>query len=384
MSDLTASSTQLQFGEALSSRDTLALLIPRIRVVLPVLKEKRRIKQVEELLSSLEELENILGFQEQHGTAMAEHADNPFIEGIPRCTFQVEAQFGHYVNPASAWRGAWLKQRLAVWDVFEKTIPWSVREALMSWRWCAELNAFRKMRDALEKSKKLVAFVELRLVDEERRGSEKVKRITIWDRLRIIFWARSTKKDEESLLALEQERDAISRGISERLNECERRAAATAIGIRTLFVDCGELYPRIFEDCCRALDREIKSIKESDINFSESKNSELVRDFEEKSRENFSSIRKTLDRKERILQAVEGRIDLQLADAERLLAHEFMCLNALELEKQENARNRWQRAVNQMKRVLQTAEENFANVESNARDADGDGSGRTSTSQIRI
>lgn len=384
MSELTASTNQLQYGEALSSRDTLALLVPRIRVILPVLKEKRRIKQIEELLSSLEELDKVLGFQEQQGNVLAEKADNPFIEGIPRCTFQVEAQFAHYVNPSSAWRGAWLKQRLAVWDVFEKTIPWSVREALMSWRWSAELNAFRKMRDALEKSKKLVGFVELRLVDEERRGSEKVKRITLLDRLRIIFWARSTKRDEESLLALEQERDSISRRISERLNDCERLAAATAIGIRTLFVDCGELYPRIFEDCCRALDREIKSRKDSEIIIKESKNSELIRDFEEKSRESFTSINKILNRKERILQTVEGRIDLQLADAERLLAHEFMCLNALELEKQENARNRWQRSVNQMKRVLQAAEENFANVESNARDADGDGSGRTSTSQIRI
>lgn len=384
MSELTASPNQLQYGEALSSRDTLALLVPRIRVLLPVLKEKRRIKQIEELLSSLEELDKVLGFQEQQGNAVPEKADNPFVEGLPRCTFQVEAQFAHYVNPSSAWHDAWLKQRLAVWDVFEKTIPWSVREALMSWRWSAELNAFRKMRDALEKSKRLVGFVELRLVDEERRGSEKVKRITFLDRVRILFWARSTKRDEESLLALEQERDSISRRISERLNDCERLAAATAIGIRTLFVDCGELYPRIFEDCCRALDREIKSRKDDEIMIKESKNSELMREFEEKSRENFTSINKILNRKERILQTVEGRIDLQLADAERLLAHEFMCLNAMELEKQENARNRWQRSVNQMKRVLQAAEENFANVESNARDADGDGSGRTSTSQIRI
>jgi len=384
MSEIKDHSTAAAFAEALSSKDVLALLLPRIRIALPQIKDKRKLKQTEELLAALEELEKVLNFQDDRAPGTLEQNDSPFHAGLPRCTFQVENQFGHYVNPESPWRDKWKALRLEVWEVFEKTIPWAVRELLMSWRWTAELTAFKKMQSELERSRALVKAVELELLHEERTGQKRGRSISLGDRFRILLWSRAARRDEDVLLSLEQERDESQQCISEKLSECERLAAMTSVGLRTLFVDCGEFYPRVFEDCTRAMDKSVKLQSEGDSRNLESRLGVLRAELDEKNKTSGSELRKASDKKEKILQMVEGKTDLKLADAERLISHEFMCLNAFEIEKQDEARNRWQRAVTQMKRVLETAEESFEDVEIHARDADGDGSGRAAAPQIRI
>jgi hypothetical protein len=374
----------VEIVEALSSKDVLALLLPRIRIALPQIKDKRKLKQTEELLSALEELEKVLFFQDERKNNSIEQTENPYHVGMPRCTFQIEEQFGHYVNPESTWRGKWKELRIAAWEVFEKTIPWTVREMLMSWRWKAELTAFKKMQTELEKSRELVKDIEQELQLEERKGQKQGKSVSIIDRFRILVWSRAARRDEDVLLAFEQERDETQRLIFERLSECERLSALTAVGLRTLFVDCGELYPRIFEDCTRAMDKTLRMQSDSAIRALEAQIALLRAELEDKSKAIAEETRKTTDRKEKVLQLVEEKASLSLADAEQLLFNEFMLVNTFELEKQDEARSRWQRAVTQMKRVLQSAEENFGNVEIYARDFDGDGSRRAATPQIRI
>lgn len=384
MSEIRLAFNSQPLGEALSSKDTLSLLVPRIRAAVSSLKDKRKQKQVEELIQTLEDLQHVLEFAEGQVNAAGTSEEHPFVEGLPRCNFQIESQFEHYVNPPSSWRESWTKQRLTLWEVFEKTIPWTVRELLMSWRWRGENEAFRKILETLKKSRDLVGEVEQKLLLEEKRSFHGSRGVTWNDRLRILLWSRDARKDESVLFSLEQARDELLSKISERLQECERTAALTAAGIKTLFVDCGEFYPRVFEGCCRAMDKEIGAQLENEFRAVEKKNLELALECEEKANTTQHDLKKVGDYQQRILQAVEGRLDLKIFEAERILSQEFMCLNAIELEKQDLARGRWQRAVAQMKRVLQTAEENFSHGEIDSRDAADDGVGRSSTSQIRI
>ncbi|MEN9528334.1 MAG: hypothetical protein RI932_207, partial [Pseudomonadota bacterium] len=283
-------------ADALSSKDMLALLLPRIRIALPQIKDKRKLKQTEELLAALEELEKVLIFNDEREHALSVQIENPFFSGLPRCTFQVENQFGHYVNPESPWRERWKELRLGIWEVFEKTIPWTVREMLLSWRWTAELGAFKQMQLELERSRNLVNDVESSLVKEERRGQRKGRSVSLLDRLRIVIWSRSAKRDEDVLFALEQMRDQTQVAISEKLGECERLAAATSIGLRTLFVDCGELYPRVFEDCTRAMDKSIRMQVDSEIRMIESRLAALKTDFDEKLKSNALEFKRANDK----------------------------------------------------------------------------------------
>ena len=360
--------TSALYVDALSSSDTLGLLIPRIRAALPSLRDRRKQKQIEDLIISLQDLETVIGFGESQVISGESNGENAFFEGIPRCSFQIENQFGHYLNPESSWQNNWTRQRLGLWDVFEKTIPWMVREVLMSWRWRAENDAFRKILEELKKSRLLVARVEEKLIIEEKRSTKKSGRISVIDRLRIVFWAKSAKKDEDTLLLLEQNRDELARRISTLLEECEKLAAVTAAGMRTLFVDCGEFYSRVFEGCCRAIDREIKIQIENDLKMSVSKNTDMSLDCEEILRVNQDGIRRINDQQQKLIQAVDGRFDSHFFEAERILSQEFMCLNALELEKQDQARSRWQRAITQMRRILGAAEESFNYGENDTRD----------------
>ncbi|MEY4066231.1 MAG: hypothetical protein RIR26_2439 [Pseudomonadota bacterium] len=372
------------FDEALSSLDTLSLLIPRVRVFHSGLKDKKKAKAVEELLVVLEELERLLVYVDQLKAESSAAADLLFIDGIPRTSFQVEIQLSRFANPKSPWQKKWTQLRWNVWQVFEKTIPWNVRELLMSWRWSAELQSFRKINQALAESRTLVSDVDQRLLSELKLTGDRSLRVTWSDRWKILRWSRAAKKDEADLVALEQLRDAFLSRIAEEVAECERIAAQFSIQLRTLFADCGELHSKVFQNSCRAIDKEIRANLESEYQQANEQNSEFMFQYEEKSRSSLLEVKKITDRKNRLTKTVDGQTDANIEAAEKLIFQEFMVLNSLEMEKQDDARQRWTKAVGQMKRLLQTAEESFSHVESNSGDFDGSSAGRTAAAQIRM
>lgn len=375
---------QCSFDEALTSLDTLSLLIPRIRVFHSGIKDKKKSKAVEELLIVLEELERLMVYMELLKPESSRAQDQQFIDGVPRSSFEVESQLSRFANPKSAWQKKWAQMRLNVWQVFEKTTPWNVRELLMSWRWSAELQSFKKISHSLAESRALVNEVDQRLLSELKLSGERSLRVTWADRLKILRWSRAAKRDETDLVALEQLRDAFQSRIADELAECERITAQFSVQLRTLFVDCGDLFEKVFQNSCRAIDKEIRVNLDSEHQAAIEQNNESMFQYEEKSRSSVIEMRKLTDRKTRLTKTVDGQTDVNIANAEKLLLHEFLVLNAFELEKQDEARQRWSRAVGQMKRLLQTAEESFSHVESNPRDFDGSGAGRTPTAQIRV
>ncbi|NBO39514.1 hypothetical protein EBU99_13130, partial [bacterium] len=106
--------------------------------------------------------------------------------------------------------------------------------------------------------------------------------------------------------------------------------------------------------------------------------------LEVKSREYRASMRFQNESQARLNRTLLEVVDKSFQEAEEILKHEFLCLNALEIEKQDAARLRWKTAMHQMQKLLQTAEENFSHVESHARDVDGFAQRKSATTQVRI
>lgn len=381
MQKLAKNQTQPQL-DALMSSETLALLIPRLRLSLASIKDRRKVKQIEELLISLEDLAKVLEFRTLCESPNQSEVNVPFFQGMPRCIFQIEEQFGRYTNPASAWREQWSKLREQFWNALERTIPWSVKEILVSWRWSAELAASKRIEPELQKSREFVGQVHKELLREEKIGSERSGSISLKDRLDIVLWSRSAKKNENVLLRLEQQRDALLSKTTDLLEQCEKISAGIAVALRTLYVDCGDFYGPVFEDNCRAIDRDIKSKKETELSELLRSFSDLKRQYEVSRHEVESHNARVRDKSSQLMSIFSGDDDEKFSTAEKLIGHEFYCLNALDLEKQDLARKRWKRAVSQMKQAVETAEESFNDEKSNSRGFDAHGTRGTIAAQV--
>ena len=368
--------------EILVSAETLALLIPRLRLSVTTLKDKRRLKQSEELLQALEDFLKVLEFRElyEHPRGLEENA--PFLQGLPRCLFQIEEQFGKYTNPASPWRESWSVLRSQFWTALERSVPWSVKEILLSWRWTAELNAAKRVDSELQKSRNVVGQVHKDLAREEKIGSEKGAALSLKDRLDIVLWSRSAKRNEGTLVNLEQQRDVLLSASSELLEQCEKLSASIAIGLLTLYVDCGEFFGLVFEDNCRAFDRDIKVKKEKEIIEIQKRCADIQGHYEMSRRESEVQNAKMKDKNNRLMSFISGDVEEKIVSAEQLIGHEFYCLNALDLEKQDLARKRWKRAVTQMQQAVEIAEESFNDEKPESRRFDANGARGAVTSQV--
>jgi hypothetical protein len=371
---------QTQF-DGLMSAETLALLIPRVRLSLASIKDKRRLKQSEELLDALEDLAKALDFRDLCSNSAVSN-ETPYWQGLPRCLFQIEEQFSRYTNPVSPWRTSWAKLRGQFWSALEKGIPWSVKESLVSWRWTAELVACRRIESELSQSREVVGKMHKDLQREEKKCAEKEGAVSFADRLKIVLWSRRATQDEACLLKLEQQRDTLLSRTADILEQCEKMSAAIALGLRTLYVDCGEFYGPIFEDNCRAVDREIKAQKEAEIEEIEKKSLELQKSYQKSVRDAEIQNARAADKNSRLMQVVTGELEERVGIAEKLIGHEFYCLNALEIEKQDNARKRWKRAVSQMKLAVDTVEESFNNEEPEPGRVDATGTGGAYAAQV--
>ncbi|MEY2987121.1 MAG: hypothetical protein RJB13_642 [Pseudomonadota bacterium] len=368
--------------EILVSAETLALLIPRLRLSFSSVKDRRRLKQSEELLRVLEDFKKVLEFSELCESSRSSEENVPFLHGLPRCIFQIEEQFGRYTNPLSLWREAWATLRSQFWNTLERSVPWSVKEILVSWRWTAELNAAKRIEAELQKSRNVVGQVHKELVREEKIGLERRQNLSLKDRLDIVLWSKRSKKSESTLLKLEQQRDALLAKSADLLEQCEKISAGIAVGLRTLYVDCGEFYSPVFEDNCRAIDRDIKAKKEKEIRDVQKISAEIQSQFDLYRRESEVQNARIKDKNNRLKYIVSGDVDEKLVSAEQLIGHEFYCLNALDLEKQDLARKRWKRAVTQMQQAVETAEESFNDENPDSRGFDAHGTRGAVTSQI--
>ncbi|NBO36952.1 hypothetical protein EBU99_00005, partial [bacterium] len=244
MSNYETSSKREAIVEALSSIDMLALLIPRVRIQLSSTKDKKKALQIQETLFSLEKLERALRYAELVGGQSKTAVDDVFVDGLPRCSFQVESQFEHYVNPPSNFNTHLRGMRILEWEVIERTLPWTVREMLISWRWDAESQVFQDILVALRASQKKVSAVERTLKDYEESELKKSRSESWSDKLRMLVFAKSSRRDEARIIALEKKRDECLAAVSECLYECEQIALRIAIAMRSLLVDCGEQYSR--------------------------------------------------------------------------------------------------------------------------------------------
>lgn len=369
-------------ADTLISADVLELLIPRLRLSLATVKDRRRLKQTEELLRALEEFKTVLKFRELCTNPQTWEESSPFWQGLPRSIFQVEEQLGRYTNPSSPWRDTWARLRSQFWTALERSVPWSVKEVLVSWRWTAELSAAKRIESELVKSRNIVGQVHKELVREEKVGIEKHSSLSLKDRLDIVLWSRSAKKNESTLVKLEQKRDDLLMRAVDRLEQCEKTSAGIAVGLRTLYVDCGDFYGLVFEDNCRAIDRDIKAKKEKEICEIQKLSAEIQSQFELNRRESEIQNARMKDKNSRLKAMISGDIEEKVASAEQLIGHEFYCLNALDLEKQDLARKRWKRAVSQMQQAVETAEESFYDEKPDSRGFDDHGARGAVTSQI--
>lgn len=362
------------------SADTVSLLIPRLRLSLTSIKDRRKLKQTEELLGALEEFKKVLEFRELYATAGVSGESLPFLQGLPRCLFQIEEQFRRYTNPPSLWQEQWAQLRAQFWNTLERSVPWSVKEILVSWRWNAELSAAKRIESELQKSRDVVGHVHKELLREEKLGNERRISLTLKDRFDIVLWSRSAKKNEAVLVGLEQQRDSLATRSAELLEQCEKISAGVALGLRTLYVDCGEYFGLVFEDNCRAIDRDIRAKKETETSENERLCSQVQSQFEFRQREAEIQNAKIKDKNKKLLMMLSDDAEEKVISAEKLIGHEFYCLNALDIEKQDLARKRWRRAVSQMQRAVETAEESFNNEEPDSRRLDADGTRGASAS----
>ena len=338
---------------------TLSLLIARIKLHLESCTEKKRKKEYSSLISSLSFLltvRNYVNFNEGQSPLPEQSL---YIDGLPRWMFQITTQFGHYVNPESGFREKWQIRRTSIWAGIESSIPASVRDLLLSWRWKAEISAFRKILTELQLSQQKVLEIDRQFRKCEKSSSKLKLNLGLIDRIQILKWSRQSKSVEDQLPRLEEEKQKKLNEISEVLGECERLAARISFEMKTAMVDCGGYYPLVFEESARTIDNEIK--KELIHQFSEkfSENEVLKKNIDKSSRISSEDFKKANDLSSQFNRSVSGEWDKKVLDARIMLEREFLCLNAFEIQQQEDAHQRWKNAVRQMLVLVKTAEENL-------------------------
>jgi hypothetical protein len=351
--------TANSMSEALADSRTLSMLVARINLHSSAQKERRNSRALQPLLDSLNKLLRVLLIDDIRSERSTSSEVPVFIEGLPRWVMQVNSQMRRYVNPTSRFQAEWAEKRQSLWKLLESSIPVDVQEPLLTWRWKAELLAFQKMKAALENSQKKVRSIEEQLTAEEKRSESRHSATGLLDRIRIIFWSRRAREDEELITRLENEKKRKLLEISERLRECEHLAAAVAIQIRTTFVDCGDLFSIVFEELTRQLDKEIKTEIESYFQEKMAENEYLSKQIEIHSKTIEGEFAKLKSPSMKLIRALDGEWDKRLQVSQEMLKHEFMCLNSIEIEKQEEAVNRWKLAVEQMSELLKAAEESL-------------------------
>ncbi|MEN9825700.1 MAG: hypothetical protein RI953_1445 [Pseudomonadota bacterium] len=348
-----------EFAEALTDSRTLSLLIARIKLLVTNSKEKKTSRQYLGLNNALEKLSTIIGVKKTIKKSNETADTMPFVGGLPRWVLQVDSQFAQYINPPGEGHQDWILKRREIWNCFEATVPSEIRDQLLGWRWKAELNAFRKMREDLDKSRAKMHAIEKLLDAEDTRSAKTDGAPGLFDRLKILMWSRRIKEDERQLELFEAEKQKKTDEIGEVLRDCERIAAMIAIEMKSTCVDCGDFYPTVFEECVRAMDNEIK--KEFSVSIDEKiiKNESLERDISARTHAHESEMRKLNSPGHKMNRAIDGEWDRLFKDSQELIQREFLCLNAFEMEQQEDARIRWKSAVDQMAKLVRTAEESL-------------------------
>ncbi|NBW80571.1 hypothetical protein EBR21_02345 [bacterium] len=346
-------------AEALTDSRTLSLLIARIKLIATNSKEKKTGRQYLGLTTALEKLSSILGLKKIISKSNDSTEALPFIGGIPRWVLQVDSQFAHYVNLPGEGHKDWILKRRKIWNCFEATVPNEVRDQLLGWRWKAELNAFRKMKDDLDKSKATMQSIEKLLDAEDARAAFKDGVPGLFDRLKILMWSRRIKEDERQLELLEADKQKKTAEIGETLRNCEKLAALVAIEMKSTCVDCGDFFPTVFEECVRTMDNEIR--KEFTLSIAEKtiQNESLEREIFAKTNTHENDMRRFNSPGNKMNRAIDGEWDRLFRDSQELIQKEFLCLNAFEMEQQEDARIRWKAAVDQMAKLVRTAEESL-------------------------
>lgn len=284
---------------------------------------------------------------------------NPFVEGVPRSVLQVDGQFSHYVNPRGDFQAEWSLRRRVLWHTFEASIPDDVRDVLMSWRWRAELAAFGKIQKELESARQKVCLIEEKLTKEEKRAESASTRVSLLDRLRILRWSKSARRHESEIGQMEILKQKKNAEILERLSECERLAALISIESKTLLVDCGDYFSTVFEDFTRAVDNEIKKELTEQFAQTAAHNEVLKKNLENAAQRKDANVHQLSGKMHNRGGNSEDDWLRRLNLAQQEIHNEFLCLNAFEIERQEDARRRWENALESMRMLMKTAEESL-------------------------
>lgn len=338
---------------------TLSLVIARLKLHLEACSDKKRKKQYNALLSSLSSLKMLRTYIMMNEGQTSVSEQTLYIDGLPRWIFQITSQFGHYVNPESTYREKWQARRTVVWSGIESSIPASVRDLLLSWRWKAEIAAFRKILAELQISKDKVNEIDRQFNQCEKSSSHMALNLGVFDRFRILKWAGESKKIEAALPRLEEMKLKKQKEIADVLAECEQLAARISFEMKTALVDCGGYYPVVYEECTRTVDNEIR--KDISRQFVEkySENEIIKGEIDRKNRTGSDDFKKTNDFSSQFGRRVSGEWDKKLAEAQSLIEREFLCLNSIEIQQQEDAHIRWKNAVREMNELVRTAEESL-------------------------
>lgn len=344
-------------AEMLADPRTLSLVIARVKLFADAVDNKKTKKQFASLTQALSRLSKIVNYRRLNDGQIPVSEQPIYIDGLPRWIFQIANQFGHYVNPESGYQKKWAKKRKEVWFGIEGTIPSRVRDLLVSWRWKAELAAFRKIIPELDDSQKKVRAIELQLKKGEKSSAEIGLNLGIFDRLRILRWSAGAKAAELEIVHLEGLKQKKASEVNETLAECESLAAQISFAMKTTVVDCGDTFPSVFEECTRAIDNEIKKELADEFSRNMSENETFRRQLDQKTKHSSDEFKKINGLQSKLERTVSGEWDKKIAEARSIIEREFLCLNAIEIEKQEDAVERWKIAVNQMNELLKTAEE---------------------------
>jgi hypothetical protein len=346
-------------GEMLADVRTLSLVIARLKLHSESCTDKKKKKQYNLLTASLSLLSRVRHYIQLTEGQSPVNSQSVYIDGLPRWTFQIKSQFGHYVNPASPFQEKWQQTRASIWAGIENTIPSGVRDLLLGWRWKAEISAFRKISTELENSQSKVKEIEEQFHRCERSASAIDLNLGLLDRFRILKWSGRAKVIEAELPRLEELKQKRVKEIAVILGECEDLAARIAFEMKTAMVDCGDYFPLVFEECTRAIDNEIKKDLSRQFFEKMAGNEVLRKNLEQTLKSNSAEFRKSTGVSSQFDRKIAGEWDRKMSEAKNIIEREFLCLNALEIEQQEAAHERWKHAVHQMGYLVRTAEESL-------------------------
>ncbi|MEY3902816.1 MAG: hypothetical protein RL189_2122, partial [Pseudomonadota bacterium] len=147
--------------------------------------------------------------------------------------------------------------------------------------------------------------------------------------------------------------------IAERLSECERMAALIAIESKTLLVDCGEHFATVFEDFTRALDNEIKKELAEKFAQTAAHNELLKKSLDNDAHAKAMNVHQLYGKMSSQVECSEVDWTRRLNQAQQEIQNEFLCLNAFEIEQQEEALRRWNNAIENMRTMMKSAEESL-------------------------